>query len=128
MSIEAINEQLLRAVGVGIALFDGKTGNLQFCNDVFSEWFDDAGPGISIQTLFPELDLAELKANIDAGGRHSGELSFRRNRRALVLAQIVSQATVGDESVYVMSDHFASEKYRKHIAGVMLSRALMSAL
>jgi len=102
MAIASINEQLLRAVGVGIALFDGKTGNLQFCNDVFGEWFDDAGPGVSIQTLFPELDLAELKASIDAGGRHSGELSFRRNRRTLVLAQIISQATVGDESVYVM--------------------------
>ena len=102
MAIASINEQLLRAVGVGIALFDGNTGQLQFCNDVFGEWFDDAGPGVSITSLFPDLDLNELKASITEGGRHSAELSFRRNRRTLVLAQIISQATVGDESVYVM--------------------------
>ena len=29
-----------------------------------------------------------------------------------------------DRSVYVMSDHFASEEYRSHLAGIMLSRAL----
>ena len=29
-----------------------------------------------------------------------------------------------DKSIYVMSDHFASEKYRSHLAGVMLGRAL----
>lgn len=69
MAIASINEQLLRAVGVGIALFDGKTGNLQFCNDVFSEWFDDAGPGVSIQTLFPELDLTEYRRGWSPFGR-----------------------------------------------------------
>lgn len=102
MAIASINEQLLRAVGVGIALFDGNTGNLQFCNDVFGEWFEEAGPGVSINVLFPELDMSELKASLTEGGRHSTEVSFRRNRRTLVLAQIISQATVGDESVYVM--------------------------
>ena len=29
-----------------------------------------------------------------------------------------------DDSIYVMSDHYANEEYRKHLAGVMLSRAL----
>ncbi len=33
-----------------------------------------------------------------------------------------------DQSVYVMSDHFASESYRKHLAGVMLERALQGAV
>ena len=32
-----------------------------------------------------------------------------------------------DQSVYVMSDHFASESYRNHLAGVMLERALQGA-
>ena len=46
------------------------------------------------------------------------------------LSQDSIDAAVGarDGSVYVMSDHFASEKYRKHLAGVMLGRALKSAL
>lgn len=29
-----------------------------------------------------------------------------------------------DDSVYFMGDHYASEEYRKHLAGVMLTRAL----
>lgn len=29
-----------------------------------------------------------------------------------------------DDSVYVMEDHYANEEYRRHLAGVMLSRAL----
>lgn len=31
-----------------------------------------------------------------------------------------------DDSVYVMEDQYANEKYRRHLAGVMLSRALRS--
>jgi len=31
-----------------------------------------------------------------------------------------------DQSVYVMEDHYADESYRRHLAGVMLSRALKS--
>ncbi len=32
-----------------------------------------------------------------------------------------------DESPFMMSDHFASEEYRRHLTGVMLARALSSA-
>ena len=35
MAIASINEQLLKAVGVGIALFDARLEKMQFCNDVF---------------------------------------------------------------------------------------------
>ncbi len=47
-----------------------------------------------------------------------------------VLSNNTIEATVSsrDDSVYVMSDHFASETYRKHLAGVMLDRALSAAL
>jgi carbon-monoxide dehydrogenase medium subunit len=37
---------------------------------------------------------------------------------------IASAVAAMDTSVYVMSDHYANEKYRRHLAGVMMSRAL----
>ena len=46
MSIEAINEQLLRAIGVGVALIELDKYTVQFRNDTFNEWFgenEDAG-------------------------------------------------------------------------------------
>ena len=43
--IEAINEQLLRAIGVGVALVDMKTGALRFANDTFVGWFGEPGEG-----------------------------------------------------------------------------------
>ncbi|MCB0665687.1 MAG: xanthine dehydrogenase family protein subunit M [Saprospiraceae bacterium] len=38
-----------------------------------------------------------------------------------IIADAVSRI---DDSVYVMEDHYANEEYRRHLAGVMLSRAL----
>lgn len=102
MAIASINEQLLKAVGVGIALFDANSGEMQFCNDVFAEWFDEADPGMGINTLFPELDTDELKRGLAQDKRYSTEVSFRVKRRTLVLAQVVSEAKVGDETVHVM--------------------------
>ncbi len=42
------------------------------------------------------------------------------------LGQESIQAAIAnlDTSVYIMSDHYADEEYRKHLAGVMLGRAL----
>jgi hypothetical protein len=39
MSIEAINEQLLRAIGVGVALIDLPDLRFRFHDDTFAEWF-----------------------------------------------------------------------------------------
>lgn len=100
MSIAAINEQLLRAVGVGLALFDEKSLQSQFCNDVFIEWFDVEAPNLS--ELFPDLDITAMRTAIDSSGCFSHEVSFRKKRRTLIIAQIITRAEIGDETVYVM--------------------------
>lgn len=100
MSIAAINEQLLRAVGVGLALFDEKNLQPQFRNDVFDEWFGDDAPDLA--ELFPGLDIAAMRAAIAETGRYTHEISFRKKRRTLIIAQIITLAEVGDETVFVV--------------------------
>ncbi|CAN5731268.1 xanthine dehydrogenase family protein subunit M [soil metagenome] len=46
--------------------------------------------------------------------------------KALTEANIVDAANVAVENVSVMSDHYASEEYRKHLAKVYLKKALQA--
>jgi adenylate cyclase len=67
MSIEAINEQLLRAIGVGVALLDLADLRFRFHNDTFAEWFGTAEPGRPLSDLFPDLDLDVLREGLLRG-------------------------------------------------------------
>jgi len=81
--IEAINEQLLRAIGVGVALVDIKTGALRFANDTFGDWFDRDGE----QALqIGSLDLRAALDKLAAQGKHSVEVSFKLGRRSMTVA------------------------------------------
>ena len=102
MSIEAINEQLLRAVGVGIAVFSRKDQRLQFYNEVFENWFSDEGIGDTLPEVFPTLDLNLLAESIEKSGQYSTEWRFRKKRRTLVVAQTFTHTTIGGEDVFVL--------------------------
>lgn len=102
MSIAAINEHLLRAVGVGIALFDTNDLKLSFRNEVFASWFESSDEGAVLTTIFPDLDFAAMRSAIDSEGRYATELKFRKKRRTLVVAQIFTHAEVGDEKLIVL--------------------------
>ncbi|HSM53208.1 MAG TPA: hypothetical protein VK839_03415, partial [Erythrobacter sp.] len=60
MSIEAINEQLLRAIGVGVALLDTSEHKFRFFNDTFKEWFAEIETGQQLRDVFPDIDTAEV--------------------------------------------------------------------
>ena len=81
MSIEAINEQLLRAIGVGVALIDLRTHKLQFRNDTFNEWFGTNENAETLPDFFPSLEMDELTQAMQASGRHATETSFKLRRR-----------------------------------------------
>ena len=53
MSIEAINEQLLRAIGVGVALIALDKLTLQYRNDTFIEWFGEENDATTLAEIFP---------------------------------------------------------------------------
>lgn len=102
MSIEAINEQLLRSVGVGVALFSKDGERLEFSNDVFASWFPDAGDKQSLSALFPETDFSEMHRAFNTQESYSTEVKFRKKRRTLVVAQTYSLTQVGEQSLIVL--------------------------
>lgn len=102
MSIEAINEQLLRAIGVGVALIDMETLTLRFQNDTFVDWFDASDSDSKLTDFFPSLDAEELKSALKDGGRHTTEASFKLRRRRMTVALEFNRATEAGETIAVL--------------------------
>jgi len=102
MSIEAINEQLLRAIGVGVALVDLSTYDLTFRNDTFQEWFGSDAPNGTLADLFPGLDLDALKDALRTGGQYTTEASFKLRRRTMTVAMEFNRATDRSQDIAVL--------------------------
>ncbi len=102
MSIAAINEQLLRAVGVGIAVFTYPGLSLQFNNEVFETWFSDDGVAESLAEIFPLLDIENLFKVIEAKDHYATEWNFRKKRRTLAISQMFTRATISGEDVLIL--------------------------
>ncbi|MEM6578504.1 MAG: adenylate/guanylate cyclase domain-containing protein [Pseudomonadota bacterium] len=102
MSIEAINEQLLRAIGVGVALVDLKTLVIQFRNDTFDEWFGRVDGHVKLDALFPDLDLTDLVAQLETGISVNKEVSFKLRRRTMSVAMEFNRAHDAGESIAVL--------------------------
>lgn len=99
MTIEAINEQLLRAIGVGVALLDQKTLEFGFRNDTFDDWFSNEPGELQLRQLFPDLDAEAMLADLAQSGRSTSEIRFKKKRRTLVIAL---DFTVADDDVLVL--------------------------
>lgn len=92
MKLEDINAQLLRAIGVGVALLEPKTLTIRYRNEAFGDWFDDAKPGAPIAAAIPDLDVEAISEALSAEGRYAVEVSFRRKRRMLIIALTFTRA------------------------------------
>ncbi|MEM9148102.1 MAG: adenylate/guanylate cyclase domain-containing protein [Pseudomonadota bacterium] len=93
MTIEAINEHLLRAIGVGVALLDPTKLTLRFQNAVFWEWYSAPEIGSPITAVLPDLDIAAVQSGLEAEGRYQLETSVRRKRRTLVMALVFTRTS-----------------------------------
>ncbi len=102
MSIEAINEQLLRAIGVGVALLDRSNLRFHFQNDTFKDWFGDSVEAASLSDVFADLDLVELEAGLSDSGRFTAEIKHKKKRRMLVIAVDFTAASDNDQDFVVL--------------------------
>lgn len=102
MSIEAINEQLLRAIGVGVALLDRARFTFHFRNDTFEEWFEDRLTSDTLQGIFEDLDLDELEKALAENGRFTGEIRYRKKRRTMIIAVEFTAARDEDNDLVVL--------------------------
>lgn len=102
MNIAAINEQLLRAIGVGIALATVDDLALTFHNEKFAEWFGAPGPGARLPDIFPDVDIERLRADLADSRPHSVEISVKPKRRTLVIALTISRAVTDGQALLVV--------------------------
>ena len=102
MNIATINEQLLRAIGVGIAIVGEEHLDFRFGNETFSSWFGVQAADATLSTVFPDIDIDALRADLAAGRSHAVELTIKPKRRRLVIALSFNQATSNDQSLLVI--------------------------
>lgn len=102
MSIAAINEQLLRAIGVGVALVDRKNLEFRFTNDTFEEWFGEAGEAGGFSDLFPDIDVNHLESQLAQTGRFTAETSFKKKRRTMVIAFDLTATEANSHEIAVL--------------------------
>jgi adenylate cyclase len=102
MSIEAINEQLLRAIGVGVGLLNRTNLSFHFTNDTFEEWFADRLTGNKLIEVFDELDISELEAALSSTGRFTAEIKYRKKRRTMVIAAEFTATKDGTQDLIVL--------------------------
>jgi len=102
MSIAAINEQLLRAIGVGVALLDADDFSFRFQNDTFVEWFAPQPDQDTLSKLLPEFDEKELREQLLANQRFTAELNFRKKRRTMIFAADFTLTTETEGSFIVL--------------------------
>lgn len=101
MSIEAINEQLLRAIGVGVALADIRTGALRYVNDTFVEWFGPIEAEATLADVLAGTDAGDLLSRLAVDGKHTTEVTFKRKRRSMTVA-IEFNRTLDEENLAVL--------------------------
>jgi len=102
MSIAAINEQLLRAIGVGVALLGGKDFSFHFHNDTFEEWFDNPSEAARLEDVFEDIDTQALKEGLAANGRYTTEVRFKKKRRTMVIALDFTATREANQDIAVL--------------------------
>ena len=102
MSIEAINEQLLRAIGVGVALLDRASLSFQFQNDTFEEWFGVEIGSSNLGETFDGLDIEALNRALAEEGRYTAELRHKKKRRVMVIAVDFTATRDADQELVVL--------------------------
>lgn len=102
MSIEAINEQLLRAIGVGVALVETKSLTVRFANDTFVEWFGRPEDTVTLYEVLPAFDREAAIAGLKADGKFTAEVTFKVKRRTMTVAVEFNRALEDDEGMIVL--------------------------
>jgi class 3 adenylate cyclase len=101
MSIAAINEQLLRAIGVGVALARSSDLMLTYQNPAFGEWFAAPEGVATLLDLIPDLTIEDIE-EARSGARVHREVKVKPKRRTLVIAVTLSSAQSGGEPLIVV--------------------------
>lgn len=102
MSISAINENLLRTIGIGVAIVRASDLSFVFRNESFTEWFGPDSESRILTDVVVGLDPGAVADVVASGARFSGEVEIKPKRRTLIIAISISLATSLDEDILVV--------------------------
>ena len=102
MSIEAINEQLLRAIGVGVALVDIRSGAIRYANETFGTWFGPLDAKAKLADLIAGTEIFEALSGLEDADSFTTEVSFKRRRRTMTVAIEGNRALEQEEDIAVL--------------------------
>lgn len=101
MSIAAINEQLLRSIGVGVAIVRASDLTFSYSNEAFADWFGAPEAGGTLLDVMPVLKREDLD-EVCSGGTFTGEIQIKPKRRTLVIAVTLTLAQNGAQDLVVV--------------------------
>ena len=102
MSIAEINEQLLRSIGVGVAIARLPGLEFIFYNEPFAKWFGEPVSGSTLTEVIEGLDQDNLAAVLENGHPFNGEVQIKLKRRSLVIAVSISVTKNGFDPLLVV--------------------------
>ncbi len=98
---EPFNEQLLRAIGVGVALIDPETLTVRFCNPTFVEWFGETVTGAKIESVFSASNALQMLMQLEEAGEYTVETSVKPKHKPLVIEMMFRKAAYKGEVIIV---------------------------
>ena len=96
----AINEQLLKSIGVGIAIIRFNDLRFFFHNSAFAEWFGDPEDSEIIKSTIAELRETAMESFRETG-RYVGEIKIKPKRRTLVISLNLYLSEIDGEKMIV---------------------------
>ena len=100
-SIAAINEQLLRSVGVGLAIVRFSDLRFYYFNKAFGDWFGDPNSSETVSEIV-EGWREEARTALRETGQFVGEVQVKPKRRTLIIAVTLSLTEVEGEELVVV--------------------------
>ncbi|PSL17374.1 adenylate/guanylate cyclase domain-containing protein [Shimia abyssi] len=100
MSIAAINERLLRSIGVGVAILRFSDLKFYYVNPAFEDWFGDPVTSEVITGIIEDI-RDEARSALRENGSFAGEVRIKPKRRTLVIALSLTLTEVDGEEMIV---------------------------
>lgn len=100
VSISTINEQLLRSLGVGIAIIRASDMSFHYHNSAFSDWFGDPADSETLSETMQNLKENASEA-LEETGRYEGEIEVKPRRRILVISVSLHRTELDGEEMLV---------------------------
>jgi len=103
MNLDKFNKMLLESAGVGLAILQPETSEIQIGNRRFEEWFPGmVGTGKRLDDICPEINFERLLERVASGREYAFETTIKVKRRSVTLAMQCSSHVHDEMAVLIL--------------------------